>query len=157
MVYTNWLRETSLADWQQVINLNLTSVFQCVQAVLPQMRERQGRAEDDRASGTIINIASIAGITPFPQWGAYSVSKSALIAFSKVLAAEERANGIRVVTIVPGAVNTPAWDSETVRVELNRAAMLTPETVAQSILYAALLPKEAVIEEMTIVPSAGIL
>lgn len=149
MGYTNWLRETTLKDWQQVINLNLTSVFQCVQAILPQMR--------DRASGTIVNIASIAGISPFPEWGAYSVSKSALIAFSKVLAAEERANGIRVVTISPGAVNTPVWDTETVGVELNRAAMLAPETVAQSIVYAALLPQEAVIEEMTLMPSAGTL
>lgn len=149
MGYTNWLKETPLTDWQQVINLNVTSVFQCVQAVLPSMRSR--------GSGTIINIASIAGINPFPEWGAYSVSKAALIAFSKVLAAEERAKGIRVVTISPGAVDTPVWDTETVKIELNRAAMLVPETVAQSILYAALLPKEAVIEEMTLMPSAGTL
>lgn len=149
MGYTNLLRETSLEEWQEVLNINLTSVFQCVLGILPQMRER-GR-------GTIINVASIAGKDPFPGWGAYSVSKAASIAFAKTLAAEERANGIRVTNICPGAVNTPIWDTDTVKVDLNREAMLAPETVARSILHVALLPAEAAIEEMTIVPSAGIL
>ena len=149
MGYTNLLRETPLADWQQVINLNLTSVFQCVQGVLPQMRERK--------QGTIINVASIAATQAFPEWGAYSVSKAALLSFSKVLAVEERSNGIRVVAISPGAVNTPMWDTETVQADFERSAMLTPELVAQTILQAALLPAEAVIEDLTILPSAGTL
>lgn len=149
MGYTNLLRETSLSDWQQVIDLNLTSVFQCVQGILPQMRDRQ--------TGTIINVASIAAMQPFPSWGAYCVSKAGLVSFSKVLGAEERENGIRVVTIAPGAVNTPIWDTDTVQADFDRAAMLTPDLVAQTILQAALLPAEAVIEEMTILPSAGTL
>ncbi len=149
MGYTNLLRETSLSDWQQVIDLNLTSVFQCVQGILPQMRDRQ--------KGTIINVASIAAMQPFPSWGAYCVSKAGLVSFSKVLGAEERENGIRVVTIAPGAVNTPIWDTDTVQADFDRAAMLTPDLVAQTILQAALLPAEAVIEEMTILPSAGTL
>ncbi len=149
MGYTNLLRETPLADWQQVIDLNLTSVFQCVQGVLPQMRER--------SQGTIINVASIAATQAFPGWGAYSVSKAALLSFAKVLGAEERSNGIRVMTILPGAVNTPIWDTSTVQADFDRTAMLTPDVVAQTILQAALLPAEAVIEEMTILPSAGTL
>lgn len=149
MGYTNLLRETSLKEWQEVLNINLTSVFQCILGVLPQMRERK--------RGTIINVASIAGSNPFPGWGAYSVSKAASISLAKTLAAEERANGIRVTNICPGAVNTPIWDTDTVKVDLNREAMLLPETVAKSILHVALLPAEATIEEMTIVPSAGIL
>ncbi len=149
MGYTNLLRETPLADWQQVIDLNLTSVFQCVQGVLPQMRER--------TKGTIINVASIAATQSFPGWGAYCVSKAALLSFSKVLGAEERGNGIRVMTILPGAVNTSIWDTNTVQADFDRTAMLTPDVVAQTILQAALLPAEAVIEEMTILPSAGTL
>jgi NADP-dependent 3-hydroxy acid dehydrogenase YdfG len=149
MGYTNPLGNTSLEDWQQVINLNLTSVFQCVRGILPQMR--------DRSSGTIINVVSIAANNFFPGWGAYSVSKAGLIALSKTLAAEERANGIRVVSISPGAVNTPIWDTDTVKADFNREAMLTPEVVAQSILYAAMLPATAVIEEMTLIPSGGAL
>ncbi len=149
MGYTNLLRETPLADWQQVINLNLTSVFQCVQGVLPQMRKRK--------QGTIINVASIAATQAFPGWGAYCVSKAALLSFSKVLATEERSHGIRVVAISPGAVNTSIWDTDTVQADFDRNAMLTPDLVAQTILQAALLPAEAVIEDLTILPSAGTL
>lgn len=149
MGYTNLLNETPLSDWQQVIDLNLTSVLQCILGVLPAMRQQQ--------RGTIINVASIAGQQPFPGWGAYSVSKAGLIALSKTLAAEERPHGIRVMTICPGAVNTPIWDSDTVQVDLNRSAMLTPEIVAQSILHAAMLPEQAVIDSITLMPSAGAL
>ena len=147
--YTNFLRDTSLEAWQQVMDLNLTSVFQCVQGILPGMREWQ--------RGTIVNVASVAAQIPFPGWGAYSVSKAGIVAFSKVLAAEERANGIRVVSISPGAVNTSIWDTDTVQTDLDRSAMLTPEVVAQSILQAVLLPPEAVIEDLTVMPSAGTL
>jgi short-subunit dehydrogenase len=149
MGYTNPLVETPLSDWQRVIDLNLTSVFQCILGILPAMRDQQ--------RGTIINVGSIAGQQPFPDWGAYSVSKAGLIALSKTLAAEERNHGIRVVSISPGAVNTSLWDTDTVKADLNRSAMLTPEIVAQSILHTALLPEQAVIESVTLMPSAGAL
>jgi short-subunit dehydrogenase len=147
--YTRPLSETPLADWQYVIDLNLTSVLQCILGILPAMRDRQ--------RGTIINVASIAAQQPFPTWGAYSVSKAGVVALSKTLAAEERTNGIRVVTICPGAVNTPLWDTDTVEVDLNRSAMLTPEIVAESILHTALLSEQAVIESVTLMPSTGTL
>lgn len=149
MGYTNTLEQTSLTDWQEVIELNLTSVFQCVKGVLPQMRER--------GSGTIINVASIAASNAFPEWGAYSVSKAGLVALGRALSVEERSNGIRTVTISPGSVNTPIWDTDTVRADFDRSAMLTPEIVAQSILHAALLPPQAVVESMTVMPSGGAL
>ena len=57
MGYTTELIDTPLTDWQTVINLNLTSVFQCIQAVLPSMRTRQ--------RGTIVNVVSIAGRQAF--------------------------------------------------------------------------------------------
>ncbi len=147
--YTKILGETSLGDWQNVININLTSVFQCVRGVLPSMRRQQ--------KGTIINVGSIAARNFFPDWGAYSVSKAGLLAFSKVLALEEKQHGIRVVTISPGAVNTPLWDTETVRADFDRASMLDPEVVAQTILQAATMSSEAVIEELILMPSAGAL
>jgi short-subunit dehydrogenase len=147
--YTGSLLETSLADWQHVLDLNLTSAFQCIQAVLPGMRERK--------RGTIINIASIAAHQVFPDWGLYCVSKFGLMALSKTLAVEERANGIRVTAICPGATNTPIWDTETVRADFDRSMMLTPEIVAQSILQAVQLPANAVIEELTLMSNAGVL
>jgi short-subunit dehydrogenase len=147
MGYTGDLIDTSLADWQRVIDLNLTSVFQCIKGVLPGMR--------DQGSGTIINVVSIAGLQVFPNWGAYCVSKFGLMALSKTLAMEERANGIRVTALCPGSVNTPIWDSETVQADFDRSLMLTPEIVAESILHVALLPKVAVIEELTLMPNVG--
>ncbi|MGA9381479.1 MAG: SDR family oxidoreductase [Phormidium sp.] len=147
MGYTKNIIDTPLDDWQKVIDLNLTSVFQCIQGVLPQMR--------DHHRGTIINVISIAGQQVFPGWGPYCVSKFGLMALSKTLAAEERDRGIRVSAICPGSVNTPLWDTETVDADFDRSAMLTPEIVAHSILVTVLLPEQAVIEELTLMPSAG--
>lgn len=147
MAYTNSIGETPLADWQRIIDLNLTSVFQCIQGVLPQMRQRQ--------SGTIVNVSSIAAKQVFPNWGAYSVSKFGLMALTQAVAGEERANGIRVSAICPGSVNTPLWDTDTVNADFDRSAMLTPEMVADGILYAVQAPAGAVIEELTILPSGG--
>ncbi len=145
--YTAPLRETPLADWQQVIDINLTSPFECIQAILPTMR--------DRGSGTILNIISIGGKQTFPNWGAYCVSKFGFMALTKTLAAEERANGIRVTAICPGSVNTSLWDTKTVRADFDRNAMLTPEIVAESILNAATVPNIGVVEELIIMPNIG--
>jgi short-subunit dehydrogenase len=147
MGYTGSIADTSLEDWQQVIDLNLTSAFQCIQGVLPLMRQQQ--------QGTIVNIASISAKQFFPGWGAYSVSKAGLVALSQTLAIEEP--DLRVITICPGAVNTDIWDSATVKVNLNRAAMLSPEAVAQTVLHAISLPPGAVITELTLMPNAGVL
>ena len=149
MAYTGTTGDTPLADWQRVIDLNLTSVFQCIQGILPHMRQRQ--------SGHIVNISSIASKQVFPNWGIYSVSKFGLTALTQAIASEERGHGIRVTTICPGSVNTPLWDTDTVQADFDRSAMLTAEMVAQSILYAVLAPAGAVIEELTIMPSGGAL
>jgi short-subunit dehydrogenase len=147
MGHTGSLMETSLADWQRVLDLNLTSIFQCIQAVLPTLRSQR--------RGTILNVASIAAHQAFPDWGAYCVSKFGVLALSKTLAAEERANGIRVITLSPGAVNTAIWDTETVNADFDRSQMLTPDLVANSILQAVLMPEQAVIEELILMPNAG--
>lgn len=149
MGYTGSLATTPLSDWQQVMDINLTSVLQCIQAVLPAMRAAQG--------GTIVNVSSIAATSAFPEWGAYTVSKAGLAALSRVLSAEERGHGIRVVNLSPGAVNTPIWDTDTVQADFDRSKMLTPDIVAQTILSTVLLPDYAVIEELTLMPSAGAL
>lgn len=147
--YTGNLSDTPLEDWQQVINVNLTSVFQCMMGILPGMRQQR--------QGTIINIASIAAKQAFAGWGAYCVSKAGLLSLSQTLAQEERANGIRVMAICPGSVNTEIWDTPTVKANFDRSQMLTPEIVAETILHTVLLPQQAVIEELTIMSNAGIL
>jgi NADP-dependent 3-hydroxy acid dehydrogenase YdfG len=149
MAYTGSIGETPLAEWQQVIDLNLTSVFQCVQGILPHLRQRK--------AGVIVNVSSIAGKQVFPNWGIYSVSKFGLMALTQAIAGEERSQGIRVTAICPGSVNTPLWDTSTVQADFDRSAMLTPEMVAEGILYAVLAPAGAVVEELTIMPSGGAL
>jgi NADP-dependent 3-hydroxy acid dehydrogenase YdfG len=147
MAYTNSIGNTPLADWQRVIDLNLTSVFQCIQGILPYLRQQK--------SSTIVNVSSIAAKQVFPNWGVYSVSKFGLMALTQAVAGEERVNGIRVTAICPGSVNTPLWDTDTVQADFDRSAMLTPEMVAQGILYAVLAPTGAVVEELIIMPNGG--
>jgi len=151
MAYTAEILETSLADWQKVLNLNLTSVFECIRSVLPTMRSQN--------SGTIINIASIAAKQAFPTWGAYSASKFGLLGLTQALAAEERGHGIKVMAICPGSVNTPLWDTLAPEVSTNfdRKAMLDAKTVAVMIMTMLSLPANATIQELVLMPNAGVL
>jgi short-subunit dehydrogenase len=145
--YTGSLAAMPLADWQWLMQLNLTSVFQVCQAVLPLLRQAGG--------GLIINLSSHAARRAFPDWGAYCVSKAALESFSRVLAEEERANGIRVSTLTLGAVDTPLWGTETVHASFDPRAMLQPEQAAASLLYMAQQPASQVVEDLTLMPAIG--
>ncbi len=147
MGYTNGLLETPLEDWQRVLDLNITSVLQVIQGLLPKLRSQK--------QGTIINLSSVAAHQAFPNWGLYCVSKFGLLALTKTLAAEERSYGIRVISMSPGSVNTELWDTDTVDADFDRSAMLTPEVVASSILHAVQMPQGAVIEELILLPNAG--
>jgi len=92
------VRDYSLADWQQVLDINLTGVFLCNKLVIAQMvRHDYGR---------IVNIASIAGKEGNPNASAYSASKAGVIALTKSLGKEQARTGIRVNCITPAAVKT---------------------------------------------------
>ena len=147
--YTGPLAEMPLERWQWLLQLNLTSVVQVCQAVLPQLRRQGG--------GLIINVSSHAARNAFPDWGAYCVSKAALASFSRCLAEEERSHGIRVSTLTLGAVNTPLWDTETVHSSFDRHAMLTPERVAETLWSLAQQPSSQLVEDLTLMPAAGVL
>lgn len=145
--WTGSLAEMPLEHWHRLLQINLTSVFQVCQAVLPSLRACGG--------GLIINVSSHAARNAFPDWGAYCASKAALASFSRCLAVEERANGIRVSTLTLGSVNTPLWDSESVHSCFDRRAMLAPEQVAEALLYLAQQPSTQVVEDFTLMPAAG--
>jgi short-subunit dehydrogenase len=147
--YTGGLCAMPLAQWQWLLQLNLTSVFQVCRVVVPLLRQAGG--------GLIVNVSSHAARNAFPEWGAYCVSKAALASFSRCLAEEERAHGIRVSTLTLGAVNTPLWDSETVDSCFDRRAMLDPQQVAQAVLHLAQQPATQVSEDLTLMPAAGAL
>lgn len=86
------------ADWQQVIEVNLTAAFRLARTALKgMMRQRFGR---------IVNIASIVGVTGNPGQANYAASKAGLIGFGKALAQEVASRGITVNTVAPGFIRT---------------------------------------------------
>ena len=86
------------ADWQQIINVNMTGVFNCCRAVIGPMRERK--------YGRIVNIASIAGKEGNPNMTGYSSTKAAVIGFTKSLGKEVATEGICVNAVAPAVVRT---------------------------------------------------
>jgi 3-oxoacyl-[acyl-carrier protein] reductase len=90
--------DMSVAEWQTVIDTNVSGVFYACRAVIPRLRERGG--------GWIINISSLASKNPFSGGAAYSASKAALNAFSEALMQEVRYDNIRVSYVLPGSVAT---------------------------------------------------
>jgi NAD(P)-dependent dehydrogenase (short-subunit alcohol dehydrogenase family) len=97
--------ELDEADWDRVVRVNLTSMFLTCKAVLPAMVRQ---FEADGKGGAIVNIASIAGIryTGVP-YIAYSTTKGAVIPFTRAVASEYAARGIRANCVLPGLMNTP--------------------------------------------------
>ena len=95
----NLVQDVSLAEWQQVMAINLTGTFLCCRAVLPVMIARN--------CGRIVTVASLAGKEPKPRLSAYAASKAGLIAFTKALGQELATTNIRANTFAPGAIDTP--------------------------------------------------
>ena len=94
--------EYDIADWQAVIDLDLTAVFACCKALVPQMIEQN--------YGRIVNIASIAGKEGNPNAGAYSAAKAGVIALTKSLGKELADYDIAVNCITPAAAKTRIFD-----------------------------------------------
>ena len=122
-----------LDKWQEIIQVNLTSVFQICSCIVPLMRTK---------GGLIINVSSHAANNAFPNWGAYCVSKAALASFTKCLREEERKNSIRACTITLGSVNTPLWDSEFVNSDFNKSLILEATSFCKSSSSPGLIKSE---------------
>jgi NAD(P)-dependent dehydrogenase (short-subunit alcohol dehydrogenase family) len=144
--WTGGLLEMPLDRWNWLMQLNLTSVFQMCAAVVPAMRP---------VGGLVINISSHAARNAFPNWGAYCTVKAALASFTRCLAEEERAHGIRACTLTLGAVDTSLWDSPTVQSTFDRRAMLPAEHVAVTLLHLAQQPSTQIVEDLTLMPATG--
>ncbi|SAK94716.1 3-beta-hydroxysteroid dehydrogenase [Caballeronia temeraria] len=97
------LLKVGLEDWNRLFAVNLTGALICTQAFGVQM------AKENRG-GCIINVGSITGLHPMPCSGGYSISKAALSMFSRVLMLELASNGVRVNTVIPGLIRTPATE-----------------------------------------------
>ncbi len=133
--------------WTQVVASNLKSTYLCSKYVLPSMLARQ--------SGQIINVLSIAAKVAFKSSSAYCAAKAGALAFTKVLAEEVRHEKIRVTAISPGSVDTPFWAEVEGHPDLD--LMLTPEHVAETILFVATQPAGMVTDEIVVTPPLGIL
>lgn len=100
LISTKLLQETTVQDWDRIMNINLKGVFLCTKAVYPYMM--------DQKSGKIINIASVAGKRGGGLFGksAYSASKGGVISFTKAVAREAGEFGINVNAVTPGFTDT---------------------------------------------------
>ena len=138
---------TKPTDWDGMLAVNLRAVMVTCRAVLP-IITRQRR-------GPIINVASVAAQRAIPGAAAYTATKAGVVGFSRVLAEELRSEGVRVGVLVPGAVDTPLWDS--IPGSPERSRMLRPADVARAAVLMASLPPGAALEELTLLPQGGIL
>jgi NAD(P)-dependent dehydrogenase (short-subunit alcohol dehydrogenase family) len=134
-----------LETWDDVLATNLTGMFLVTQAALPLMKR----------GATIANVLSMSAKRPFPNLAAYNASKFGALGFTSTLRAELRSEGIRVIALLPGATDTPIWD--TLWPDAPREKMIHPATVARALVDALKLPPESTVEELDIMPTAGAL
>lgn len=129
------LMRMSDADWQAVLDVNLTAAMRlCRAAMRPMMKARWGR---------IVNITSVVGATGNPGQTNYAAAKAGLVGFSKSLAAEVASRGITVNAVAPGFIATPMTDKLTdeqkaqLTTRIPAGRLGTPEDVAAAVLYLA--------------------
>jgi NAD(P)-dependent dehydrogenase (short-subunit alcohol dehydrogenase family) len=131
--------------WQDVIDTNLTGTFVVTQAALALMKR----------GGTIVNNLSIAANRVFAGSAGYNASKHGMLGFTNTLREELRAKGIRVIGLLPGATDTAIWKS--LWPQAPRKKMMSAAVVAEAVVNAILLPPNATVENLEILPTTGTL
>ncbi len=132
--------EITLEDWRRTLDVNLTSMFVAIQAVLPGMKARR--------SGRIINVSSVTGIKPIENQGAYCAAKHGVNGLTKSLALELRDYGIGVHAICPGGVRTRLTEES--MPDRDKSNWMTPEDIAHTALYLATLSPRAAVDILTV-------
>jgi NAD(P)-dependent dehydrogenase (short-subunit alcohol dehydrogenase family) len=138
------IEELTLEDWDATMATNLRGLFLVTRAVLPPMRAR--------GHGDIVNVASLAARNGFAGGSAYVASKHAVLGFGRALMLELRKEGIRVITVCPGSVDTGMLREQPM-LKSDSARILQPEDVAETILHSLRLPERALMSEVDIRPS----
>lgn len=139
------VEEIPLELWRAIIDTNLTGMFFCIQAAVPLMPR----------GATIVNNLSAAAKQIFPRFAAYNASKHGALGLTLTLREELIPRGIRVTALMPGASDTEIWNQ--FWPDAPRDKMIQPESVAQAVLYAVLLPPNANLQELLVVPVVGAL
>ncbi len=131
--------ETADDDWRRLFSINVDGVFRCTRAVLPAML--------DRERGSIVNIASVAGIVGLTNRFAYCATKGAVVSMTRALALDYAGTGVRVNCICPGTIHTPwvesfaaaAPDADAFRAQMAArqpvGRMGTAEEIAAAVAY----------------------
>ncbi len=146
------LHEGLLSDWEEMIDTNVKGLLYVSRAVIPGMVAR-GR-------GHVINIGSIAGHDVYPGGNVYCATKFAVNALSRGLRMDLVATPVRVSTVDPGMVETEFsrvrfhGDDERASKVYQGIAALSPEDVAEAVLFCATRPPHVSIAEMIVMPTA---
>jgi NAD(P)-dependent dehydrogenase (short-subunit alcohol dehydrogenase family) len=131
--------------WKNVIDTNLNGTFLVTREILPFIRR----------GGAIVNNLSISATRVFANSSAYNASKHGGLGLTNTLREELRAEGIRVIALLPGATDTEIWN--VLWPDAPRKKMMSPETVARAVVSALLLPENSTVEELRLLPTAGTL
>ncbi len=135
--------ETSVAEFDRLIAVNLRSAFLVTRAFLPGMRRRK--------RGDIFFMSSIAGLGAYPQATAYCAAKFGVTGMAQVLRAETKAHGLRVCCVHPGATWSPSWAQSGV----SPARIMPAADVARAFLDVYRLSRRTVVEEIVLRPQLG--
>ena len=140
-------RDVSAEGWDEIVSVNLSGMFYCVQAVLAGMRARK--------DGLIINVSSWAGRYASTLTGpGYNATKRAVIALTESINLEECTNGIRATSVLPGEAATPILEKRPVPPTAEvRAKMLQPEDLGRTLAFIATLPPRVCVNEIIISPT----
>lgn len=128
---------------EKMIEMNVYSAYHLTRSLLPKMMKNN--------SGHIFNICSIASLNAYKNGGAYSISKFALLGFSKNLREEMKPYGIKVTAVMPGAVYTDSW----VGSDVSPKRIMESNDIAELIYTATHLSPQAVVEDIVIRPQLG--
>lgn len=128
---------------EQQMAVNLYSAYHTTRALLPAMLKM--------GKGHVFNICSIASLNAYAQGGSYSISKFALLGFSKNLRLELKDKGIKVTAVCPGAVYTNSWVGSGV----DPKRIMESEDIAKMIFAAAHLSPQALVEDIVMRPQKG--
>jgi short-subunit dehydrogenase len=126
-----------------MMETNLYSAYHLTRALLPVMLQK--------GSGHIFNMCSIASLIAYPNGGSYSISKFALLGFSKVLREELKTKGIKVTSIMPGATWSASWAG----VDLPESRLMQADDIAIAVWSAWTMSPSAVVEDIVVRPQLG--
>ena len=136
--------EITSADFDSLLNANVRTAFNVLQAVLPQMAAHK--------FGRIVAIPGILGKAAMMQASVYCAAKYALTGMIKCLAQEYKRHGVRFSLMHFGGVDSSFWDS--IEVKVQRDKMLSVDAAARSIYFAATQEGEGVMSEIILVPES---